>query len=82
MASATDDTVTKACVSQPFSIVRDGGDHHYDNKCFGTMVRYWDDLCGHAVTRFLDLLICNTATGQTIFDALDSVLAKRDILWN
>ena len=82
MAPAADDAVTKACASQPFSIMCDGGNDQYDKKYFGIMVRYWDDSCTHAVTRFLDMPVCNIANGQTLFNALDSVLAKRGIPWD
>ena len=78
MAPAADDTVTNVCACQPFSIMCDGGNNQYDKKYFGIMVH---DTCHRAVPRFLDMPVCNIANGHTLFNAHDSVLAKRGIPW-
>ena len=82
MAPAADDAVSKACGSQPFSIMCDGGNDQFEKKYFGIMVRYWDETCGKVVTRFLDMPVCNIATSQLLFNALEEVLMKRAIPWD
>ena len=34
------------------------------------------------MTRFLAMPVCNIATGQTLFDALATVLSKQGIPWS
>ena len=81
LAPAANSLVTEACVKGPFSILCDGGNDKLDKKYFGIMVRYWDDQLGMAVTRFLAMPVCNIATGQSLFDALEAELSSRSIPW-
>ena len=45
------------------------------------MVRYWDESCG-TVCRVLGMPVCNIATAETLFNALEQELAKRSIPWS
>ena len=46
------------------------------------MVRVWEKKLNKVVTSFLDAPVCNIATGETLFNALDQVLAFRGIPWS
>ena len=56
---------------QPFTILCEGGNDNFEK---GVMVRLWDDCRDEVVVRFLDCPMCNIATGETLFEALDDVL--------
>ena len=81
LGPSTEDAVVSACQTQPFTILCDGGNDNFHKKYFGVMVRLWDIRRSEAVVRFLDCRVCNTATGQTLFDALSAVLEMRLIPW-
>ena len=81
MGPAADSVVNKACATQPFSIMCDSGNDQCDKKYFGIMVQFWEETSGKVVTHFLDMPVCNTANGQTLFDALGDALTKRSIPW-
>ena len=68
--------------NRPFSILCDGGNDKYNKKYSGIMVRYCDDSSRKTVTRFLAMPVCSIATGQTLFDALATVLSERRIPWS
>ena len=65
----------------PFSILCDGGNDKLDKKYFAIIVRYWDECLGKVVTRFLAMPVCNIATGQSLFNALEAELSSRLIPW-
>ena len=81
LAPAANALVTEACVKGPFSIMCDGGNDKFDKKYFAIMVRYWDDCLDKVVTRFLAMPVCNIASGQSLFDALEAELSSRLIPW-
>lgn len=81
MAPHLNEAVISACRSSPFTILCDGGSNEMDRKYFGIMVRFWDDGCSEAVTRFLAMPVCNVATGEKLFDAIDTELRSHDIPW-
>lgn len=81
LAPKLNEAVFAACRSSPFTIMCDGGNDDMDRKYFGLMVRYWDDAFEQAVTRFLAMPICNIATGETLFNAIDAELRTHDIPW-
>ena len=81
LAPAADEKVTKACQSRLFSISCDGGNDKLDKKYFAIMVRYWEAETGKSVTHFLDMPVCNIATSQALFNALDEVFKRRAIPW-
>ena len=72
----------KACQEQPFTILCDGGNDNFEKKYFGIMVRLWDNKLGKVITRFLDASVCNIATGETLFKALEAVLEARGMPWS
>ena len=41
----------------------------------------WDDRRREVVVRFLDIPVCNVATGETLFQALATALETRAIPW-
>ena len=70
-----------SCRKQKFSILCDGGNDNFNKKYFGILVRLWDDRRREVVVRFLDIPVCNIATGETLFQALATALESRAILW-
>ena len=81
LAPAVNALVTEACVKGPFSILCDGGNDKWDKKYFAIIVRYWDECLSKVVTCFLAMPVCNIATGQSLFDALEAELSSRSIPW-
>ena len=45
------------------------------------LVCLWDDQLGRPVTRFLHMPVCNIGTADKLFNAIDSTLEERKILW-
>ena len=81
LAPAVNALVAEACVKGPFSILCDGGNDKWDKKYFAIIVRYWDECLSKVVTRFLAVPVCNSATAQSLFDALEAELSSRSIPW-
>ena len=73
--------VIEACVQGPFTILCDGGNDRLDRKYFAIIVRFWDESLATVVTRFLGMPVCNIATGQALFDAVEKELSDRSIPW-
>lgn len=71
--------VIKACQEQQFTILCDSG---FQKKYFSIMVRLWDQKLGKVITCFLDAPVCNIATGETLYKALEAMLEARGIPWN
>ena len=82
LAPAVNADVVHACATNLFTILCNGGNDKYNKKYFAIMVRYWDDPSKKTVTRFIAMPVCNIATGQTLFDALSTVLSERGIPWS
>ena len=75
--------VTKLCQSNLFSLMCDGGaDQGASNKDFVILVRRFDENREQVKTFFLDMPICNFATGQNLFDCIERALEERNIPWN
>ena len=53
----------------------------FDKKYFAIIVRFWNECLGKTVTRFLAMPVCNIATAQSLFGALDTELMSRSIPW-
>ena len=81
LAPEVNEPVVKACHQQPFTILCDGGNDNFEKKYFGIVVWFWDNQLDKVATRFLDAPVVNIATGETLFQALDSVLQVRAIPW-
>ena len=81
LAPAANEPVLTALLTQPFTILCDGGNDNFEKKYFGIMVRFWDEQIRKVATRFLDAPVCNIATGETLFNALAGVLETRNIPW-
>ena len=81
LAPVANEPVLTALLTQPFIILCDGGNDNFEKKYFGIMVRFWDEQIRKVATRFLDAPVCNIATGETLFNALASVLETRNIPW-
>ena len=73
--------VEKLCQENPFSVLCDEGSDT-DDKNFAILVRLWDENVGKPVTRFLDMPICNIGTADKLFEAIDTALDERKILWS
>ena len=81
LAPSAEEAVVSACQRQPFSILCDGGNDNFQKKYSGILVRLWDEAQCKVVVRFLDCPICNIATGETLFQALETALQSRSIPW-
>lgn len=67
LAPSCREAVDKACGSSSFTILCDGGNDQVDRKYFAILVRFWDEEKRRAVTRFLDMPVCNIATAEKLF---------------
>ena len=76
--AAINEPLVKACQEQLFTLLCDGGNHNFEKKYFGIMVRFWEERLGKVVTRFLDAPVCNIATRETLFPALSAVLEAQE----
>ena len=81
LAPSADDAVISACRKQKFSILCDYKNNNFYKKYFGIPVRLWDDRRREVVVRFLDIPVCNVATGETLFQVLATALETRAISW-
>ena len=81
LAPTVNARVNEACVQGPFTILCDGGNDRLDKKYFAIIVRFWDESLATVVTRFLGMSVCNIATGEALFDALEKELSHRSIPW-
>ena len=79
LGPAAESEVTNLCQKQPFVILCDGGNDNFDKKYFGVLVRLWDECVSQVVVRYSP--VCNIATGETLFQALNKVLGDRAIPW-
>jgi hypothetical protein len=66
--------VIKMCQTQPFSILIDESNDLGTDKNLVILVRLMDGTIGRAVTRFLDMPVCNIGTGASIFETLEKSL--------
>ena len=55
------------------------GNDQIDKKYFAVLVRYWDSKVHHVATQFLAMPVCNIATAEKLFDALDTVMEEHEI---
>ena len=81
LAPAFREEVVQLCRSAPFTILCDGGNDQVDRKYFAILVRLWDDKVVHCVTRFLAMPVCNIATAEKLFDAINTVMEENAIPW-
>ena len=82
LAPALNDEVIHACCTSPFTLLCDDGNDNVDKKYFGIMVRYWDKVAEQPVTRFLCMPVCNIATAQSLFTAIEQEFESRNIPWD
>ena len=78
LAPAMREEVVSTCRSSPFTILCDRGTDQADKKYFAVLVKYWDD---KVATRFLAMPVCNIATVEKMFEALDKVMEEHEIPW-
>ena len=50
-------------------------------RYFAVLVKYWDDKVNHVATRFLAMPVCNIATAEKMFEALNEVMEENIIPW-
>lgn len=79
LAPTLNDKVVESCCTRPFTLLCDGCNDQTDRKYFGIMVRYWDQA---PVTRFLCMPVCNIATAQSLFTAIEQSLTPVKIPWS
>ena len=68
-------------VSHPSPSFVMGENDQVDKKYFAVLVRYWDDKVNHVATRFLAMPVCNIATAEKMFEALNEVMEENVIPW-
>ena len=73
--------VVDMCRHNPFSILCDEGNDNED-KNFAILVRLWDENLRKPMTRFLDMPVCNSGTGERLFSLIDESLKNRNIPWS
>ena len=76
------DEVVQTCRTSPFTLLCDGGNDQTHQKYFGIMVRYWDKKLKQPVTKFLSMPICNIATAELLFLAIEKEFELHGIPWN
>ena len=76
------DEVVQTCRTSPFTLLCDGDNDQSHQKYFGIMVRYWDKKLKQPVTRFLGMPICNIATAELLFLAIEKESELHGIPWN
>ena len=64
------------------SLLCDGGNDQTDRKYFGIMVRYWNKEAEQPVTCFLYMPVCNIATAEALFTAIEKEFGSRKIPWS
>lgn len=74
IAPELNEKVVDACRSGRFLLLTDESNDFSGSKNVVILVRYFDAKLGRAVTRFLDMPICNAGTGELIFDAINASL--------
>lgn len=75
------DPVVDLCRHNPFAILCDEGNDNED-KNFAILVNLWDQNLRKPVTHFLDMPVCNTGTGEKLFNLIDESLKSRNIPWS
>lgn len=81
LAPSCDKTVEQLCQTYPFSIMCDESNDRGNDKNFVILVRVFDDNVGQVVTQFLDMPVCNRATGENLFGTLNAVFENRGLKW-
>ena len=81
LAPVFNSEVVQSCRTSPFTLLCDGGNDQTDQKYFGIMVRYWDTVAQKPVTRFLCMPVCNIATAQSVFHAIEEAFKSRSTPW-
>ena len=82
LAPTINNEVIQSCCTSPFTLLCDGGNDQTDRKYFSIMVRYWDKVEQHPVTRFLSMPVCNVATAQSLFTTIEEEFESRGIPWS
>ena len=78
IAPALEEELVKQCKTGPFSF---GSNDTNQQKTLAIVVKYFDEVRERAVTRFLDMPICNIGTAQSIVDQLDATFETKGIPW-
>ena len=76
------DKVVEYCCTFPFTLLCDGGNGQTDRKYFGIMVRYWDKEADQPAKRFLCMTVCNIATAEALFTAIEKEFGSHKIPWS
>ena len=71
LAPRVDDNVVKLCQSHRFSLLTDESNDQGGEKTLAILVKVYDPEIARAVTRFVDIPICNIGTGENIFQTID-----------
>ena len=71
LAPSVDAHVVELCRNGKFSLLIDESNDQGGEKTLVILVRVFDSAIGKAVTRFVDIPICNIGTSASIFDAVN-----------
>ena len=70
IAPTLDDRVTTLCKERPYSLMIDESNDRGSDKLLVILVRVFDDSLGKAVTRLIDIPVCNVSTAAAIYDKM------------
>ena len=75
-------TVISLCKTSKFSLMIDESNNKGCDKDLVILVRLFDKELGRAVTRFVDMPVCNDGTAEGIFAAVNKVFEQKNIPWS
>ena len=70
IAPVLDSNVTALCKERPYSLMIDESNDRGGDKLLVILIRVFDDAVGTAVTRLIDIPICNVSTAAAIYDKM------------
>lgn len=73
--------MVEMCQKNLFSVLCDEGNDSED-KNFAIIVRLWDNNLRKPMSRFLNMPVCNSGTGENLFDLINEALSSRKIPWS
>ena len=82
LAPRLDANVVQLCQNQKFSLLTDESNDEGGKKTLTILVKVFNPEIARAVTRFVDIPICNIGTGANIFETIDTYFRYLLIFFN
>ena len=82
LAPRCDAKVVQLCQSHKFSLLTDESNDQGGEKTLAILVKVFDPEIARAVTRFVDIPICNIGTGANIFEQIDNCFRYLQMCFN